>query len=72
MRHADTQGRLKSEMQHLAIRQGEEMTKRFQQMQAEERVTLAALRRQGQRLQQIGLLLGRCAAPSRLAASAKD
>ena len=37
------------------------MTRRFRQMQAEERVTLAALRQQGRSLRQIGQVLGRSA-----------
>jgi IS30 family transposase len=37
------------------------MTRRFQQMQPEERVTLVALRQQGQSLRQIGQVLGRSA-----------
>lgn len=37
------------------------MTRRFRQMQAEERVTLAALRQQGKSLRQIGEVLGRSA-----------
>jgi IS30 family transposase len=43
------------------------MTRRFQQMQAEERVTLAALRQQGQSLRQIGQVLGRSAGSLSLA-----